>query len=126
MRTIHSTKPMLALCFASLLSVSWGVSAKGVLTKTEPPPMPAVDANQCVIDGPMAGYPSEFNRIKNKSEKQAVSRWQKAVKEKYGPQFAKWKHASKTQGKDVFCESLDQPVGRVVKCYAKATPCMKK
>jgi len=120
LRKMTGKSPFIAILLG--IAVATPLLAQGTMTRREAPPMPPVDANKCVIDGPyLAGSgPSSF-RIKNRAEKSAKDSWRKWVARKYGPAFAKWDNASRSQGRDVNCWQT----GNKWHCQAKATPCMK-
>lgn len=99
---ITGKSPLLAFAFAIVIATP--LLAQGTMTRREPPPMPAVDANKCVIDGPyMSGSGPRGLRLKNRAERAAKDNWRKWVARKYGPAFAKWDNASRSQGRDVNC-----------------------
>lgn len=120
---IRRHTPLLVGAAALLLAAP--LLAQGRMTKREAPPAPAVDANQCVIDGPVDGGWTKLYVIKGRAEDAAIDRWQKEVRQKYGPDFTRWKNASRSQGRDVICES--QRINATNwRCKAKAVPCRGK
>lgn len=101
-------------------AVSAPLLAQGRMTRTEPPPPPAVDANQCVIHGHVYGGMTPARIRKNRAENEAKDQWRKKVRALYGPEFAKWDNASSQQGKEVTCEKVGFSGSS---CSARAVPC---
>ncbi|HOB14649.1 MAG TPA: hypothetical protein PK680_01975 [Novosphingobium sp.] len=104
------------------LAIAAPLFAQGQMTKREAPPAAAVDANQCVIGGPVDGGWTKLYVIKARAEEAAIDRWQKKVRRQYGPDFTRWKRASRSQGRDLVCES-QRINAKNWRCKAKAVPC---
>lgn len=97
--------------------------AQGTMARREAPPMPDVDANRCIITGPVTISGVSQYRIKRRAEDRAVERWENFVRRKYGPSFAKWSNTSRYQEREIKCKEHDRAVGKFWSCQATGVPC---
>ncbi len=112
-----------AAALAAILILAPQTNAQGTMSRREAPPMPPVDANKCIIAGPVTISGISSFRIKRRAEDKAVERWENYVRKKYGPSFASWANTSRSQEREITCKEYDRAVGNVWTCQAKAVPC---
>lgn len=94
--------------------------ADGVMRQRAAPPAPATTEHGCMLET-VSGIPSDTHFRESRAKDQAISRWEKEVKENYGPQFAHWKHANRYT-KEVHCQRAFKAQHS---CWVRATPCRK-
>ncbi|WP_162455558.1 hypothetical protein [Pseudoxanthomonas kalamensis] len=111
---------LVAIC-AIAVGQTDAVLADGKATKRPAPVRPATSSNGCVVD-PIFGFSKTGGfRIKDRAKDSAIDDWKKKAKEKYGPDFSKWKLAN-PYSKRIECSTF-RALGKQHTCKVEAQPC---